>query len=79
MNAENVTHFDIFGVEHIPKEIRKFIGIKNIITHIYRIQTYNSVICGYFYIWFFNFMLKVKSLLGYSNLFFCNEYKKLTK
>ena len=26
--AENVTYFDSFGVEHIPKEIRKLIGNK---------------------------------------------------
>ena len=38
MNVENVTLFDSFGVEHIPKEIRKIIGNKNIITNIYRIQ-----------------------------------------
>ena len=44
MNAENVTHFDSFGAEHIPKEIRKFIGNKNIITNIYRIQAYDSVL-----------------------------------
>ena len=31
VNAENITYFDSFGVEHIPKEIRKFIGNKNII------------------------------------------------
>ena len=29
-NAINVIYFDSFGVEHIPKEIRKFIGNKNI-------------------------------------------------
>ena len=28
----NVTYFDSFGVEHIPKEIRTFIGNKNITT-----------------------------------------------
>ena len=33
----NVTYFDSFGFEHIPKEIKKFIGNKNIITTIYRI------------------------------------------
>ena len=38
MNAENVTYFDGFGVKYIPKEIRKSIGNKNIITNIYRIQ-----------------------------------------
>ena len=38
LNAENVTYFDSFRVEHIPKEFRKLIGSKNIITNIYRIQ-----------------------------------------
>ena len=37
-NDNNVTYFDSFGVEQIPTEIRKFIGNKNIITNIYRIQ-----------------------------------------
>ena len=36
VNAENVIYFDSFGVEHIPKEIRKFIGNKNVKTTIYR-------------------------------------------
>ena len=35
-NAENVTYFDRFGVEHIPKKIRKFIGNKKVITNLYR-------------------------------------------
>ena len=34
VNAKNVTYFDSFGVEHIPKEIRKYIGNKNIIKRI---------------------------------------------
>ena len=38
INDNNVTYFNSFGVEHIPKEIRKFIGNKNIITNIYRTQ-----------------------------------------
>ena len=38
VNAKNVTYFDSFGVEHIPKEIRKLIGNKTIITNIFRIQ-----------------------------------------
>ena len=40
VNAENLTYFDSFGVEHIPEEIIKLIGNKNIITSIYRIQAY---------------------------------------
>ena len=46
MNVENVTYFDSFGVENIPKEIKNIIGNKNIITNIYRIQTYDSIMCG---------------------------------
>ena len=34
----NSIYFDSFRVEHISKEIKKFIGNKNIITNIYRIQ-----------------------------------------
>ena len=79
MNAKNVTYFDSFGVEHIPKEIRKFIRNKNIITNIYRIQAYDSIMCGYFCIGFIDFMLKGKSLLEYTNLFSPNEYKKNDK
>ena len=52
VNAENTSYFDSFGVEHIPKEIRKFIKNKNITTNTYRIQAYNSIICGYFCIGF---------------------------
>ena len=33
VNAENVTYFDSFGVEQIPKEVRKFIGNKNVNTN----------------------------------------------
>ena len=79
VNAENVTYFDGFGVKYIPKEIRKFIRNKTIITIIYRIQAYNSAICGYFCSGFIDFMLKGKSLLEYTNLFSPNEYKKNDK
>ena len=45
VNTENVTYIDSFGVEYVPKEIRKFIGNKNIITsNNYRIQAFNSIV-----------------------------------
>ena len=69
----NVTYFDSFGVEHIPKEIIKFIGNKNIKTNIFRIQAYDSVMCGYFCIGFIDFMLKDKSLTDFTNLFSPNN------
>ena len=79
INAENVTYFDRFGAEHIPKEIKNIIGNKNIVTNIYRIQAYDSLMCGYFCIGFIDFMFKGQSLLNYTNLFFPNEYKKNDK
>ena len=48
MNGNNIIYFDSFGVEHIPKVIKKFLGNKNTITIIYRIQAYNSIMCRYF-------------------------------
>ena len=36
-NAENVTYFDSFGVEYMPKDIKELIVNKSIITNIYRI------------------------------------------
>ena len=62
VNVKNVTYFDSFGVEHIPKEVRKLIGNKNITTNIYRIQVYDSIMSGCFCIGFIDFMLKGKSL-----------------
>ena len=79
MNAGNVIHFDSFGVEYIPKKIRKFIGNKNILTNIYRIKAFDLAMCGYFCIGFTDFMLKGKSLLDYTHLFSPNEYKKNDK
>ena len=60
MNGKNIIYFNSFGVEHIPKEIKKFIGNKNIIANIYRIQAYDSIMCGCFCIGFIDFMLKGK-------------------
>ena len=83
----NITYFDSFGVENIPKEIqKKIIGNKNIQANIFRIQTYHSVMRGFFSIdilyyfcifWFINFMVKNKSLTDFNNLFSPNDFKKM--
>ena len=57
-----VIYFDSFGVEHISKEIKKFIGNKNIKVNIYRIQANNSIMCRYFCIGFIDFRLKGKNI-----------------
>ena len=76
VNNKIVTYFDSFGVEHIPKEIMKFIARNQIITNIYRIQAYDSIMCGYFCIGFINFMFNGKSLTDYTNLFSPNDFNK---
>ena len=39
---DDVTYFDSFGIEHIPKEIKEVVKNKNIKTNIFRIQAYDS-------------------------------------
>ena len=77
INNKTITYFASFGIEHIPKEIMNFIGNKqsssakprnkNIITNIYKIQAYDSIMCSYFCIGFINFMFNgmFKSILVY--------------
>ena len=79
VNAENVTNFDSFEVTDIPKKIKKFIRNKNIITNIYTIWAYDSIICPYFCNGFIDFKLKGKSLIEYTNLFSPNEYEENDK
>ena len=79
VNDNKVTYLDSFGVEHISKEIKKFIGNKNIIKNIDTMQAYGSIMCGYFCIGFNDFMLKGKSLSEYTNLFSPNDYQNNNK
>ena len=72
----NITYFDRFGVAHIPKEINKFFDKSTVVTNTFKIQAYNSVMCGHFCTGFINFMLKGKSLTDFTNLFPANDFKK---
>ena len=76
VNNKTITYFDSFGVEHIPRQIMKLIARKKVITNIYRIQAYNSIMCGYFCTGFINFMFNGKSLTDYTNIFSPNDFKK---
>ena len=72
----NVTYFDSFGVEHMPKEIKAFIKNKKITRNVLKIQAYDSIMYGYFCIGFIDFMLAGKTLTEYTNLFSSNNFKK---
>ena len=58
-----IIYFDSFGVKHIPKEIKNFIGNKDIKVSIFRLQAYDSIMCFYFCIEFINYMFDGKSLI----------------
>ena len=77
-NNNSVTYFNSFGVEHILKELKEFVKNKNIITNIFRIQAYDSIMCGYFCLGFIDFMLAGKKLTDYTNLFFLMILKRMT-
>ena len=79
VGGNNIIYYDSLGVDHISKEIKKFIENKSIITNICRIQTYDSIMCGYFCIEFIYFLLKGKSFLDDTNLFSLNDYAKNDK
>ena len=74
-----ITYYDSFGVEHVPKEIKRFIGHKNIKTNIFRIQGDNSIMCGYFCIGFIDFMFAGKSLIDFTCMFSPYDFKKNDK
>ena len=76
VKTNEVIYFDSFGIEHIPKEINKFIGNKIIKANIFRIQAYDSIMCGHFCIEFINYMLEGNTLLDYTILFSLNDFKK---
>ena len=71
-----MTYSDSFGVEHIQKKLKKFIGNKKTSTNIFRMQIYNVWILLH---WITDFRLKGKSLLDDTNLFSPSEYKKNDK
>ena len=79
LKNNKVIYFDSFGVEHVPKEIKKFIVQKNIKTNIFIIQVDNSIMCGYFCIGFIDFMFANKTLIDFTSLYSPYDFKKNDK
>ena len=75
-NRSEIVYFNSFGVEHVPEEIKEFVGNKNIIANIFRVQANNSVMCGYFCIGFIDFMLAGKKLTDFTSKFSPYDFKK---
>ena len=75
-NRNEIVYFDSFGVEHVPEEIKEFVGNKNIKANIFRVQPNDSVMCSSFCIGFIDFMLAGKKLTDFTNMFSSHNFKK---
>ena len=75
-NRSEIVYFDCFAVEHVPEEIIEFVGNRNIIANIFRVEANNSVMCGYFCIGFIDFMLAGKKLTDFTSFFSPYDFKK---
>ena len=71
--SNEVVSFDSFGVEHVPKEIKQFIGHKNI----FRIQADNSIMFGSCCIGLIDFMFVGRSLIDLTSLLSPYDFKKM--
>ena len=68
----------VSGLKIFQKKLKNLIE-SNIIINVYRIQAFDSIMCGYSCIGFIDFMLKTDSLLEHTNLFSPNDYEKNNK
>ena len=46
VKSNEVIYFDSFGVQYVPKEIKKIIEHKSTKINIFRIQADDSIMCG---------------------------------
>ena len=68
-----------FGIEYIPQEVSDRIKDKSITHNIFKIQDDDSIMCGFYFIAFIEYIIVGKTLLDYTNLFSPNDYKKNDK
>ena len=73
-NRSEIVYCNSFGVAHVPEELKKVIGNKNIKANIFRVQTNSSVMCGYFCIGFNDFVLASKKLSDFTSLFSPHDF-----
>ena len=74
-----IIYFDSFGVEHIPEEIKEFIGNRNKKANMFRVQANDLIMCAYFCIRFIDFKLEGKTLIYFTNFFLLMILIKMIK
>ena len=75
-NRNEIFYFESFGVEHVPEEMKEFIGNKNMKGNIFQVKANNSVMCGYFCIGFIDFMLADRNLVDITSMFSPYDFEK---
>ena len=70
MDRNTAVYLDSSGADCIPKEVLNKTKDKSITNNIFRMQDNDSVMCGFYYIAFIEYMLARKVLLNYTIFFF---------
>ena len=72
-------YFESSGIEYIPPELLDKIKDKFITYNIFGIHSDDSIMCGFYFIVFIEYMITGKTFLDYTNLLSPNDYKKITR
>ena len=75
-DINKAVYFDSFGFEYIPQEVLNKTRDKSITQKIFRTLLDDSIMCGFYFITFTEYLVAEKTLLGYTNWFFPNDYQK---
>ena len=67
----------VLELKTFQSKLKPLLNKSTIVTNIFRIQGYDSIMCVYFCIGFINFMLVGKTLTDFTNLFSPNNSKKM--
>ena len=72
--------FDSLEIEQIPQEVLNKIKEDKLITRtIFRIQSDGSIMCGFYWVAFIEYIIAGRNLLDYTNLFSPDDYRKNNK
>ena len=74
IERSRAVYFNSFGIEYIPREVLNKIKANQLLT-----ICLETIICESYCIAFTEYMLRRKTLLDYTNLFFPKDYEKNDK
>ena len=72
-------YFNYFRIEYIPHEVLNKIKNKSITCNIFRIQSDDTIMCGFYCIVFIEHMSAGKTLLDRTNHFLLMTLKRMTR